>query len=498
MPSITMRIIMPDFEVKIVVYTPTDLQAWKLEPQTNLQQIYENQRVIADQERALGHLRRSLQSKENRISWLRIQLNMLRSQDRLYWHNHHCHHPYYRDYYYRYNIIDGAALYALENDLFRMQMDCDQIRRDMRPYQNIKAEAQSKIHQLEARNHWLAKHIPAAESFLATLENNPAQLVSALKVKIIKTINEYEEKHFIKRSRQVRISLWQIHNSLELLAPDVYDKREQQLNYLRLCGYLGNLYANVALENKDKDFLSCLAQIMNSTHVHSQGDLPGRWKTNSNALVLCQAMKEKYPQAFAKLEQDLEAREHAKFTELQQQLLDPSLICKTNVQQKVFLAAQTLRAEVDAKMKKNEVIDFHFYTRIATNLLSVYHNPTDFQAAKYLGDMATHASGASSFGKKLAGSLLVVVGALLIGASIAALVATCGSSSLLSAWGVALGLSLLHTQVIAGIGFSLTAVAGAGLTFWGGSIFKAGMRQGFSQKLVDVQEAVNNPPAHGM
>lgn len=63
------------------------------------------------------------------------------------------------------------------------------------------------------------------------------------------------------------------------------------------------------------------------------------------------------------------------------------------------------------------------------------------------------------------GGLLIALGVLLIGASVAGLVTTFGSSSALSAVGIALGLSLLQTQVVLGVTSTIAAATGIGLTF---------------------------------
>ncbi|WP_240920602.1 hypothetical protein [Legionella longbeachae] len=73
------------------------------------------------------------------------------------------------------------------------------------------------------------------------------------------------------------------------------------------------------------------------------------------------------------------------------------------------------------------------------------------------------------------------------------MVTTFGSSSALSAVGIALGLSLLQTQVVLGVTSTVAAATGIGLTFFTGpNTVKSGQRQGLSQGLIDVKEDIEH------
>lgn len=472
---------MPASEVNVIVYTPTELQAWKLELQANKQQVNERTLEIVAQERRLTTLQNSLWQKDRDIRWSQIQLETMRMHDMMYARNSSRHPSYNYDPYEAHLI----------SELDRLYTERRQIVMDIGSYKTAKTIAQSQRTKLESRGTWLATHILAAESFFERLQNNPSHIVCELKEKLVNAIDDYEEKHFIGLSPQVRISLWQIREGLERLVIDSPDVREQRINYLRLCGFLGYLEAQVRQENKEEHFLNCLVTVINSTHVRSQDDLPEQLKTEFSARAWFKAVQNQYPLIFANGECDIVNKERSIFQQAMTFLLHVNLSQQTELQRKIIQAAQTLQAEVDGKAQRNEDMDFHFYTHIATNLINVYNNPADMRAAKRLGDMAEYATGAASLSKKVLGSLLVVVGTLLIGVSIAAFVTSLGSSSLLSAWGLAIGFSLLQMQIAAGVAFSLTTAAGAGLTFWGGSKINAGMRQGFSQELNEVQETMH-------
>jgi hypothetical protein len=481
---------MPSPKINIVVYTPNDLQAWNLELQGNLEKIKNSQEEILEHKHHLIQLGRSLREKEKKIRWLRTQLCLLR-QNNIYWHHHHCHHPFYYDYYCRYKVMDDAALYAIELDLLRLQEECHQVLKQKRLYKNKIAQAHIKIRELKIRNQWLAVHIPAAELFLETLENDPERLVNELKEKILNLINKYEAKHFIRLSPQVRISLLQIHNGLNLLAPNSPNQREQQINYLRLCAFLTDLFERVKFENQDKIFLKNLVTLINFTHIHPQGDLPGRLKTNSCAQTCFKELRNKHPSTFAELDRNLVEIEWKKFMELRDRLLDPLSIPQTLLQQKIIRAAHTLRAEVEDKIRKNKVIDFYFYTRIAENLCKVYTNPEDMEATANLAQIAKYTTGAASIGKKLAGSILIVLGILLIATSITMLVGSSGISAPLSALAVTLGLNLVKPVVIGAIA-SASFSFGGGFTFWGTALIKQSNPKGFSKELIEVQEEIIN------
>lgn len=471
---------MPASEVNIIVYTPTVLQAWNVELQANKQQVNERTAEIVVQEQRLTTLQNSLGQKDRDIRWSQTQLEMMRMQDMMYARKSFRHPSYYYDPYEAHLI----------SELDRLYTERRQIVMDMESYKTAKTIAQSQRKKLEGRGTWLTTHILAAESFLETLQNNPSRLVYELKDKLLNAIDDYEEKHFIGLSPQVRISLWQIRQGFERLVIDTPDVREQQINYLRLCGFLGYIETQVRQENKEEHFLNCLVTVINSTHVRSQDDLPEQLKTENNARAWFEAVQNQYPLIFANSEHDILNTERSIFQQAMTFLLHANLSQQTEMQRKIIQAAQTLQVEIEGKAQRNEAIDFHFYTRIATNLINVYNNPGDMHAAKRLGDMADYATGAASLSKKVLGSLLVVVGTLLIGVSTAAFVTSLGSSALLSAWGLAIGLSLLQMQIAGGIAFSLTTATGAGLTFWGSSKINAGMRQGFSQELNEVQEIV--------
>ena len=110
----------------------------------------------------------------------------------------------------------------------------------------------------------------------------------------------------------------------------------------------------------------------------------------------------------------------------------------------------------------------------------------NLRATERLLHMAEQAQGTYSLGKKLLGSLMVVIGVLMVITSALAFASSLGGASVFSAWGSVLGLHLIQTQVAA---LSLSAAAGTGLTFWGSHTIAAGARQGLSQDLMETYNA---------
>lgn len=94
-------------------------------------------------------------------------------------------------------------------------------------------------------------------------------------------------------------------------------------------------------------------------------------------------------------------------------------------------------------------------------------------------------------GKKIGGIILGVVGVLLILTSFALCFASAGSRTVVSGFGVALGLSLLPTPTVLSIGIGM---GGAGLlsSCGGATLFMAGRQKDLSKDLYDVKEEALN------
>ncbi|MGL5741288.1 MAG: hypothetical protein ACRCXC_01410 [Legionella sp.] len=121
------------------------------------------------------------------------------------------------------------------------------------------------------------------------------------------------------------------------------------------------------------------------------------------------------------------------------------------------------------------------------------HNPTDMQSARRLSTLAEHASGSTSVGKQVLGGLVIALGVVLIGASVAGFLGTYGFGAPLCACGMLLGLALFEAEVVLTVASSIVAATGLGLTFFAGpGLLRSGKRQGLSQELIDVKEGIEH------
>lgn len=489
--------IMPS--VNPVVYNYTDLFSWQAELTPLELQISENLQFIKEQQRQyLNPLQRQLDVLNSSISSIELQMDMnLGMPSNII---------YPRPDYYG-SSIQVLNTYTLQFRLDNLLKERDKLKRRMAPYERAINEAQASLDELYSRRDWLKEHIPAAKLFLHTLQENPLELVQTLTNKIWEALIHYEDTHLTGLSPQVRICLLAVRYLNQLTfypggyAPD-YTNPIHRANYLRLCGFLWDMYLKVKQEKKDVAFEKILGSLIESTHVAEHGDLPYPTLTGYSATAWFGSNSQSMPECFAIQEHHLPI--------LEEQTLNNGIAFiaqnrpnqPTALQKHIISAVNLIDAEVKMKKQKNEEIDYHFYGRAVCILNNVFVNPTDKQSAKRLGEIAECASGNNSVGKHVLGGLLIVFGALLISASVVGFITTFGSSSVLSAWGFALGLSLFETEFVFGIASSLAATAGIGLTFFAGpKAIESGARKGLSQELMDIKEGIESydePPSYSI
>lgn len=500
------RIVMP--AVSPVVYNQANLFSWQQElPQVQLQ-ISEKSNFVEEQKQFLNPLQRQLDTTNRLISITQSQLtnaDFSATQDMLHHmhdHHHDRHHHHHRDGVLHY-VGDFAREWnrsQLQTELGRLQAERISLQNQMRPYERGINEANTELAQLQSRKSFLNKHIRDAELFLRTLHENPFKLVQTLANKLQKAFTDYEDTHLTGLFPQVRISLIAARYGLGELTryesgynPEALQfQPTHRTNYLRLCGFIWDMYSRVKQENQDTAFEKTLEELVKSTHVLQDGDLPEPWQTGFSANAWFDSSKNANLGVFAIQPIQLENIEEQIFNDGLVHLKRNN-VSTNDLQKHIMNAAELIEAEVAMKKQKQELIDYHFYGRAVCVLTEALNNPNDMQAAKRLGDIAEYASGSPSVGKQVLGGILIALGVLLIGASVAGLVTTFGSSSALSAVGMALGLSLLQTQVVLGVTSTVAAATGIGLTFFTGpNTVKSGQRQGLSQRLIDVKEGVEH------
>lgn len=132
----------------------------------------------------------------------------------------------------------------------------------MRPYERVINETNAELTQLKSRKSFLDNHILVAGIFLRTLQENPLELVQTLANRLQKAFIDYEDTHLTGLSPQVRISLIAARYGLGELTryesgynPEALQfQSTHRANYLRLCGFIWDLYSRVRQENLDTAF----------------------------------------------------------------------------------------------------------------------------------------------------------------------------------------------------------------------------------------------------
>lgn len=474
--------------IDVVRYTPSELQSWDIALKNNQALILNYRNRINQYQLVLTPLQEELQRIDQTINetLAALNLNTGASLDVSAYLNPNYHPPRHGDYNTNYRITE------LQRQLIRLEQQRKDRVNDMIPYQNNTSRLTQELNTLISQNELIQKQIESANVFLHVLRSTPRILVMELRAKLLAAVNAYEDKHTSNQSLAVRSCLHAIHNGLDLLIADIYDVATQQQNYLRLCGFLADLYSRVQQENRDDIFLRTLAEVINTTHIHPQEDLLDDLGVSFNAIAWFRAAKNEQRRIFAITESELNSDEVARCQQIMDRLLDDSLSQATYLQQSIRQSAQAIDIEICEKLRKNESIDYHFYTCLANTLMQLHHDSNSYVTER-LFYMVEQAPGASSLGKKLFGALMVVLGAAMVTASVLAFASSLGSTSALSAWGSALGLHLIQTQVAAfTLSCSITTAVGTGLTFWGARTISASTRQGLSQNLMDTYDAALN------
>ena len=498
-----------------IIYNTPQIQSWQSELSPLSFQIQGHSNRVNEHNNALIPLQSQFQVLQSQISSIESQIALAElraSEDRRYHqqlayqydyhHRHHHHHHHSPQPGFWHAVGDVAS--AINTGLLYSQLNS--LRADIRP---VQSQMQIHIDQINSSNaiiqnsrariQWIEYHIAEGSKFLQTLRSRPSDLLTPLKNKIIDSFRRYNDKNPSGRSPQVRICLLNIEEKIDFFSsdPNQNDIRTLQINYLQFCAFLASMRIQVRSENKDEEFINLLDLIIDETHISSDGDLPDEMQTRSSASTLFAAIQRVKADLFLMNEQSLSIKEQSIFAE-EVARIQTRVVYESELQNKINSAVRLIRLEVESKKQKNEDIDYHFYNRALKDLYQVAFHSQDHTTANHLGQLAESASGAPSVGKKVAGALIAVLGILVIAASIAFIALTAGVSSFLSGFGVALGLTLIQSQITICVCVPLTVLAGSGLTFWGSTKFKEGMQQGVSKELEAVKEEVLHPTPLGV
>lgn len=486
-----------------LVYHASQIQSWRTEQLQLGQQIPEFSKQWSEHNSELIPLRDKLQILASQISSVEAQIHLAEwrnADDRAYhWqqnpYNHHYHHHSRPGLWHM--VGDGIAAYntaSLYSELNRLTAERATKIHTMQRHIDGMESSRAQLDRANARLRWLEQHVQEGNIFLHTLSHNPAQLLTRLKQNLLQAFKKYDDENPANRSVQVRSCLLNSQQKLQCFADDPLqvDNKNLQINYLRLCAFIQDMYFQVHTAGKDQEFSNLLASILEGTHIATNGDLPDSLATGRPASSHFTELQQFNTTLFALSDQNLIQQEQSIFAESMQRL-QKRVVYASELQNKINHAVEVIGLEVGKKAKHNQAIDYHFYNRALNDLYQLSFNPQDSHSAQHLGILAVSASGAPSVGKQVAGALAAVFGLLVVAASLACFFATMGGSSLLSGLGVAMGLSLLQSVIVVNVGLSLTAMAGTALSFWGSSKLNEGIRHGVSKELECVKDEALQP-----
>lgn len=524
----------------VIVYNQQNIQEWKEQSQQLIESLKELQPRVDQLRYILKPLREEKERLDTKINEITIEINKLKLANQInlnaqlqHHHHHDNHHGHGFDghhhrhggfgHHQRTVIIINTS--PFEESLKNYKTQRSKLSEQMDPLENELAVKQQRINDDEGTLSLLKKHIPLGEAFLLNLQENPSKLAEELKTDILERIYEFARKNPTNLSPAVRSCILFIDSKLIALRPqptptvvtyqEMYPSpipilpserlRLDRLYYLRLCGLLWEMYYNVQDKSQNNEFTTILSSLINSTHIDQNGDLPdllatkksitahmeeAREEESKRQLSFCYLAKQSV-QEFIELEKSL-------FYHIYNETLKPLLQSNNHLQLHMENTVSLIFNEIKAKEsgplnETQEPIDYHFYTEIICDFIDILKKTPKSDTGNHLSLLTEYASGAPSIGKQIGGALLAVIGLLLIAASVAALLLTFGSTSLFTAFGIALGLSLLQFEITAGVVFSLTAAASAGLTFFGAKTITNGLQQGLSKEIQTVHDDFVHP-----
>ncbi|CEK10332.1 hypothetical protein [Legionella hackeliae] len=492
-----------------VIYNQKNIDKWESEIPHLEKEIIQEQKKIAIERESLAPLQQQLTTLDLKIGSLNtLILSQQLANISHHHHSHHHNHHHHGHDHHRYDVVDFMSdsisrmtLVQLQSELSIKTLERDSLDRQMEPHRKAIANSERRIRDNEANIQWRYTHIPLAKKFLERLNNNPADLVNSLHQKLLNDFRQYEDHHPAGLSPRVRFCLLNIEEKLKELytAPALSylrfgfeEQQRHQINYLRLCGFILDMYRQVKAEGQSEEFTDLLIGLVNDLHIGESDDLPDLLATGVTAQSYFQAAKGPNKFLCDLNDEQLVQYEATIFRDKYTLLSNNSLFGRNSVQLSMAKAMSLIADEINGKILKNEPVDYHFYTAVTNDFLQIF-TPQSEKAIKHLGVLAEHASGAPSLGKQIGGALLVVIGLTILTASIVGLAATFGGSSFFSAYGIGLGLSMLQFQVAFGTLFTATTFAGSGLTFFGGRVYKQGTQQGLSKELAHLQEECQKP-----
>lgn len=483
-------------------YNSNLIHSWQNTAATLGQQIAQATHTIDADTRRLTALRgeertitAQLHSNQINITW--AEINYARGSG--YPYHYSFYNPPYQHYYHYHSrlmhpIVDIGAmnyLHSLYNQRSTLHTSRNQICGEIDAMEARQIKNNRTLQQNKSQLTALEQQITHGSAFLHTLSTKPEVLVTRLKQAILTTFKAYDNAHPTARSPQVRICLYAIEQKLNMLtrAPELHTVTGLQGSYLDLCAMLYDMHNRIEQEGQDTRFKNLLTNLLATTHIAANGDLPDAMHTGQ-ATTTRFALLAQQNELFSLTKQQLERLEEQGYEHSLQELKQGIFVGELD--KKIQAVSKAVQSEVAAKKHAKQAVDYRFYTHVLNEVWHAVNHRQDAASLQHLVVLADAAAGRPTTSKKIAGALMVLAGTLLIATSIACLLATFGASSLASGFGVALGISVVQSQICLAVGAGATTLAGSGLTFWGINTFKAGMRQGLSKDLLDLQHEVQH------
>lgn len=508
----------------VVVYNTQAVELWKekLEQIPNL--INKQEQRIAFHAPSISHLEHALRPIQERIRNLQSQLSILNAQytaqqlhqisdsfsyDSYDYDGHHHHHHHHHQGPSFFHTIGDIAISAtlstqinnLQNELNRSIEEERPLKGELREHRKSVEEAQKEIECLKEDRGIITKHLKNAELFLNDLRTNPEQLFRLFmdnirdsfhlfdderfeqEIKVRLCLNEFDEKLnriLEEDSQETNTSLYA--NYLNSIHPN---KREWQIKYLQLCGFLWDMKHQIGHLNFDFDAL--LDRLLEAGHIADNGSLPEEIQSSDTCLNQFYKIKNKHSELY-----DISETACERLNEIEEKRYKTALnLVKSFAERgatRLHQEARYLALEVDRKITKKRKAsqpkpNLKLYTRVLNQGYDyVTCDPQDPRAKEIqrnFASLADYVSGIPSSSKKVWAVMAGILGLTLIGVSVALAGPSFGFSSI----GIGLGAGLL-TEFLA----VTTGCVGVGLTGFGLGLFHHGMRKGVSKSIVRLDE----------
>src|SRR3990167_3251491 len=399
----------------------------------------------------------------------------------------------------------------------------ENLQRQSEVVQHWKTQVTNKQKSLEKSNQDLSRYIDEAQTFLTALGETPKIAFDRLRDNVLTSLTEYDNTHPIQDFK-VRLCLYGLAEKLTTILTEQESHVEDELKswrtkYIQLCGFIWDLYDQYVKSNVnlDVDLRERLAQLVQSTHVKWRRSLPSmrvdedaQEQHQADSLSIGQTcfgqfvlFKNKSPILFHRTESDLDRAEkqdfHTALINLQAQAkVGDKTLCKYAKELAIAASEEISQQESDQfRQPEDRKPEYYVYTRMLRQAKELLAHPfsqegEDFpdtrldqfaQSACYVAGQPSHPKL-----KKFFGAAVGFIGAIIVAVSVMAAVASFGFSTPLSAFGIAVGTTLLWqagSMIVAGS----AALLGIGASM---KLFASGAPHGVYEKADKFKQALVN------